>query len=79
MYIFPFCHFVEEQQGFLAKIVLDSLLATLENITNVDFIMYCILIVIHTSLISNVPGGAQSVADIVKHYYCVLSSNSCWI
>ena len=52
---------------FLVKSVFNSLLATVENITDVNLIWYYILI-LHTSLISNAPGCAQSVAD--KHYYC---------
>ena len=64
--------------GFLVKAVLDSVLATVENITNANFIWYYILIGQHTNVISNVPVCAQSVADIVKHHYCVRSTNPCW-
>ena len=46
-YLIPFCMLslcIRAARGFLVKTVLDRLLATVENITNVNFVWDCILI-----------------------------------
>ena len=52
------------------KDCLRQLLTTVENITNVKSYLVLFILVIHTSLISNVPGCAQFVPDFVTIIVC---------